>query len=350
MRDVIRQVRSRVASSSRPRPRLRLGFVGAGQHARANLYPCLPYVHADLMAVCARHLESAEKTARAFGARGAYADFREMFAREALDAVLVCVDARQHFGIAAAALDCGLHVFLEKPATQTLEEAQTLRDLERRSGKSVMVGFMKRHAPACGKARAIVNSRGFGRLAAIDLRLCVGAFPGEEEFLREVAIHHFDLIRFLAGDVVATHVERHRGRSGGLTLAVALKCVNGAVGTMRLSSGQSWRTRSERVELMGEGQAVVIENMISLRHYKTVDAPSSGGAFSGPGESFWEPNFTVPTVHNQSLFLNGFGFEIEHFVESLLAARRPQPDLSDFIASLRLVQAASDETVEGAGR
>lgn len=293
------------------------------------------------MAVCARRQESAAAAARSFGAPSAYADYMEMFRRESLDAVFVCVSAREHFKIASAALEQGLHVFVEKPATETLEEAQALRELERRSGRHVMVGLMKRHAPAYRKAREIVASPSFGSLAMIDARFCVGAFPGDEEFVREVGIHHLDLIRYFAGEVAGLQAERHQTTAGALTLAVLLKFTSGAVGTMRLSSGQSWRARNERVELLGSGQSLVIENMVSLHHYRTVDAPAPGGPFAGPGESFWEPNFTVPTAPNQTTYLNGFGFEIEHFVQSLLAGKKPQPDLGDFIQDLRLARALS---------
>lgn len=341
VRQLLKQVRSRVSGGARVEKRLRVGFVGTGQHARTNLYPCLPLVPVDLMAVCARRQESAAAAARTFGAPSAYADYTEMFRRESLDAVFVCVSAREHFKIASAALERGLHVFVEKPATETVEEAQALREIERRSGRHVMVGLMKRHAPAYRKAREIVASRSFGSLAMIDARFCVGAFPGDEEFVREVGIHHLDLIRYFAGEVATLQAERHQTTAGALTLAVLLRFASGAVGTMRLSSGQSWRARNERVELLGRGQSLVIENMISLRHYRTVDAPAPGGPFAGPGESFWEPNFTVPTVPNQTTYLNGFGFEIEHFVQSLLAGKKPQPALGDFIQDLRLARALS---------
>lgn len=340
VRRLLKQVKATV-SGGRGDKRLRVGFVGAGQHARTNLYPCLPHAPVDLMAVCARRPESAAAAARTYGAPMAYSDYREMFSRESLDAVFICVSAREHFKIAAAALERGLHVFLEKPATHTVEEAQSLRELERQSGRHVMVGFMKRHAPVYRKAREIMTSRSFGPLAMIDARFCVGAFPGEEDFLREVALHHLDLIRYFAGEVEALHAERHRAGGDATSLAVVLRFAGGAVGTLRLSSGQSWRTRNERVEILGRGQTLVIENMVSLRHYRTIDAPPPGGPFDGPGEAFWEPNFTVPTLPNQTLHLNGFGFEIEHFAHSLLEGRKPQPGLGEFIQALRLARALS---------
>jgi predicted dehydrogenase len=333
------EMRSQLLRAVHSESRLKVAFVGAGQHARTNLYPCLPHVPVDLMAICARRKASAEAAARAFGAPSAYDDFEAMFDAERLDAVFVCVSASEHARIARAALERGLHVFLEKPATRTLDEAEALREHEKKAGRHVMVGLQKRHAPAYRKARELMSAAPFGPMSAIDARFGVGAFMGEEAFLLEVALHHLDLIRFFGGDVSAIHAERHRARSDAFTLAVVLRFESGAVGTLRLSTEQSWRAHNERVELTGDGQSLVIDNMLSLRHYKTVDAPSPGGPFAGPGEAFWEPNFTVPTLHNQTLYLNGFGYEVEHFVRCIQSLQKPTPDLQEFCQDLRLVEA-----------
>jgi predicted dehydrogenase len=338
MRELLTDFSAQVASRMRAGSRLKIGFVGCGQHARTNLYPVLQFVRADLRAICARRLESAEAAAKAFGAPSAYASFEEMFEKERLDAVVICVSSHEHFRIAASALERGLHVFVEKPATRTLAEAEQLRERQSKSGRHLMVGFQKRHAPAYAKAKEIMESDAFGALSTIDVRFCFGSFPGEEEFLREVAIHHLDLIRFFAGGVEAVHAEKHSARAGGFAFAVTMRFESGAVGTMRLSTEQSWRAHNERVELSGEGESLVVENMVSLRHYKTAAKSSGDGPYSGAGEAFWEPNFTVPTVWNQTQHLNGFGFEIEHFVECLLSGKKPGPGIDDYCRSLQLAE------------
>ncbi len=334
--DAARRLASRVLGRPDER-RLRLAFVGCGEHATTNLYPCLPQLPVELVAVCARRQERAAAAARRFGAAAAYDDFAALFERETLDAVLVSVGAREHFRICAAALERGLHVFVEKPATRTREEALELQELARRAGRHVMVGFQKRHAPAYRRAREISSTPGFGPLAAIDARLSVGPFAGQGEFLREVAIHALDLLRFFAGDVARLGVERHAGpRPDRFTLAIAASFRSGAVGSLLLSTEQSWRAHNERFELSGGGEAVVVDNLVSLRHYRR---PDPAEAFAGPGHGFWEPNFTVPVARNQSLHLNGFAPELEHFVLSVLGGRAPEPGLGEFAAALELVEA-----------
>ena len=68
---------------------LRVGFVGCGEHSKLNLYPCLQYSPVELVAVCAKHKESAEARAKLFGALRSYIDYLEMFDKEIMDAVFI---------------------------------------------------------------------------------------------------------------------------------------------------------------------------------------------------------------------------------------------------------------------
>jgi myo-inositol 2-dehydrogenase/D-chiro-inositol 1-dehydrogenase len=328
-----------VTGAASPR-RLRIGFVGCGEHASANLYPCLPQLPVELVAVCARRRERAEATARRHGAT-AYDDFAAMFDREPLDAAIVCVGAREHFRICAAALERGLPVFVEKPATFDLAEARRLRELAATAGRQVMVGFQKRHAPAYRRAREI--AAGFGTLAAVDGRFCVGPFRGgEAEFLREVAIHHLDLARFFAGDVAALHVERHVAGPDRFTLAIALRFSGGAVGSLLFSSEQSWRTCNERLELTGGGESVVVDNVVSLRHLRAPAATATGDVYGDAGSQAWEPNATVAASWNHTLHVAGFAPELAHFVACVRDGVEPSPGLDDFAAALELCAAINE--------
>src|SRR5204863_887119 len=69
--------------------RLRVGFIGAGGHAFRNVYPAFRYAPVDLVAVADLQADRAAAFARQFGAERSYADYREMLAKETLDAVFI---------------------------------------------------------------------------------------------------------------------------------------------------------------------------------------------------------------------------------------------------------------------
>jgi predicted dehydrogenase len=65
-----------------------------------------------------------------------------------VDAVDIVVPTDHHFPLCEAALRRGKHVFVEKPMTQTLEQARIILDLVKESGVKFQVGHVERFNPA----------------------------------------------------------------------------------------------------------------------------------------------------------------------------------------------------------
>lgn len=65
------------------------------------------------------------------------------------EAVTIVAPTKNHFDIAAQALQAGCHVFIEKPITPTLEAADQLLRLAESEGRLIQVGHIERLNPAC---------------------------------------------------------------------------------------------------------------------------------------------------------------------------------------------------------
>jgi predicted dehydrogenase len=88
--------------------KLRLGFVGANVRshwASQSHFPAL-MAHPDVefTAVCTTRPESAEEARKAFNAKLAFHDFREMVRSPEIDAVAVCVKVPLHYEPTKAAI------------------------------------------------------------------------------------------------------------------------------------------------------------------------------------------------------------------------------------------------------
>ena len=97
--------------------KIRLGMVGAsvryGWSMRAHLPGLLALPEYELTAVCTAHQETAEESAKHYGARLAFHDYREMVGHPDIDLVSISVRAPSHYPIVRAALEAGKHVFCE---------------------------------------------------------------------------------------------------------------------------------------------------------------------------------------------------------------------------------------------
>src|SRR5690606_38478171 len=62
-----------------------------------------------------------------------------------IDAVSICTWNNTHAEIAIYALEAGKHVLVEKPLSMTVEEAEAVEEAQKKSGKTLQVGFVRRH-------------------------------------------------------------------------------------------------------------------------------------------------------------------------------------------------------------
>jgi predicted dehydrogenase len=125
---------------------LRIGVVGGGLVAQAMHLHFLAQMNDrfDLVAVVDPSSTVRDSLARRYGLEFTYADSRELLEGTELDAVVICSPSQTHAEVTLAALDRGLHVFVEKPMCITLEDADRIIEARDRSGKVVQVGYMKR--------------------------------------------------------------------------------------------------------------------------------------------------------------------------------------------------------------
>jgi len=129
---------------------LRVGVVGGGLVAQAMHLHHLA-AKPDRFTIAA--LAEPSRTVReALGARygigGLHADYRGLLDARGVDALVVCSPAGTHAEVVLAALDAGVHVFVEKPMCITLRDADAIVAARDTSGLVVQVGTMKRFDPA----------------------------------------------------------------------------------------------------------------------------------------------------------------------------------------------------------
>jgi myo-inositol 2-dehydrogenase/D-chiro-inositol 1-dehydrogenase len=282
----------------------------------------------------------AQRLSRQFGARRTYTDYCRMMDEMDLDAVLVCGPPELHRDVALAALERGLHVWMEKPPAPTLDDTRAIAAKAAEKGKFVQVGFMMRFAPAYQQLKQIIESAEFGRPTLIEGKYCSWNVPDHRHHLLFYGVHILDLFRFLLGDVTEVHALKCE-REGQFANAISLRFASGAVGLLNFSSQQP--RVQERVEVTGEGTVAIVDNRLTLESHQR------GGNEFGHTTS-WHPDWAIPNLPNNSLYLQGYLGEIRHFAESILEGRPPSPSIEDGVKCLELVDAVeAGDRGEGTG-
>jgi predicted dehydrogenase len=127
-----------------------MGVVGGGLVAQAMHLHYLAHLNDRfaLVAVAEPSEVVREALRRRYGLEAVYADYQDLLDGAKLDAVVVSSPAQTHAEVTLAALERGLHVFVEKPMCITLADADRIVAARDSSGRVVQVGYMKRFDPA----------------------------------------------------------------------------------------------------------------------------------------------------------------------------------------------------------
>lgn len=158
-------------------------------------------------------LERAQALAKAYPGCAASADWRELVAREDVDAVVVATINDSLAAITLAAVQRGKHVLVEKPAARSADELRPVEAAARGAGATVRVGFNHRFHPALLKARELVDAGAVGPLMFVRGRYGHGGRVGYDREWRakpelagggellDQGVHLIDLTRWFLGDV-----------------------------------------------------------------------------------------------------------------------------------------------------
>lgn len=125
---------------------LKIGLIGVGHLGKIHL-KCirLAKAHYDLIGFYDADADMARRVAEEFHLK-AYDSPEALIAD--VEVIDVVTPTPTHYQVVKLALEGGCHVFVEKPLTETLEEAKELIELSRKTGKLVQVGHVERFNPA----------------------------------------------------------------------------------------------------------------------------------------------------------------------------------------------------------
>ncbi len=168
-------------------------MIGTGYLGRFHAQKYASEPACALVAVADTRAEAREALARELNTRGV-ADHRELLGQ--VDAVSIVTTTPAHHSIARDFLEAGAHVLVEKPITETPEQAKDLIALAARKGLILQVGHLERFNPAIVAAE--------GRLERARFIECQRLAPFKERgtdvnVVLDLMIHDIDIVQSIVG-------------------------------------------------------------------------------------------------------------------------------------------------------
>ncbi len=289
--------------------KIRLGIIGANAHrgwaSRAHLPAAAASPDVELTAVCTTRQESAEESARKFGARLAFHDYREMLAHRDIDAVAVVLRVPAHYEPTMAAIEAGKHVYTEWPLGQTTAQAVAMAQAARTKGVRNMVGLQARADPAILYLKQLIAEGYVGEVLSCHVNLVrdgVLERTSDRTWQRDVTLgantltiatgHTIDAMRFVLGEVknvaavtgtqakdwFETDTKRMVAVTSPDTIAVSARLASGALASLHVAS-VPYAGSGYRMEIYGaEGTLVALsDDSPQLKHVR-LEGASKGNA------------------------------------------------------------------------
>ena len=283
---------------------LRVGVLGAGPIAQAaHFESCNKARNAELYAICDVAEDLLTRMAATHAPRRTFRDYAAMLADPELEAVIVATSDAFHVEASIAALNAGKHVLCEKPMAMSVEDAERLAAVARKSGRVFHVGHMKRYDGGIEAAKDFID-REIGQLLALKAWYCDSTHRYtmtdavqplmvksaaarkpttdpkadlQQYMMLAHGSHLVDMARFLIGDITgveARYLERFgarcwfidvafaNGTLGHLDLTVAVRMdwhegfqVYGENGSVLAKTFNPWYFKSSEVDIFREATA-----------------------------------------------------------------------------------------------
>jgi predicted dehydrogenase len=163
-----------------PGDRVTLGHIGVGNQGGFLFGNFQKVANAQSVAVADCHADRREKRAKECGGK-AYADFRELLARDDIDAVVVATPDHWHVPIAIMAAKAGKDCYVEKPLGLSIAQGLACRKAFADAGRVFQYGTQQRSQDHCRLACELVRLGKVGEIKSLEVLAPNGGTGGSTE-------------------------------------------------------------------------------------------------------------------------------------------------------------------------
>ena len=259
---------------------LKIGILGAGRIGKVHAASITQHIdNAEVIAVADPNIGEAIHLTQKLKIPFNTDDVAKVFRNDDIDAIVICSPTDTHTEYIKMAAEKGKHIFCEKPIDMEISKIMEVNRIVEKAGIQMMVGFNRRFDPNFAKIKSLVSE---GKIGDPHILKITSRDPGPPpmEYIQssgglflDMAIHDFDMARFITGDEVTevysrgtVLVDPEIGALGDIDTAITvLQFRNGAIGVID-NSRKAVYGYDQRLEIFGSGGMAKIDNNLPENH------------------------------------------------------------------------------------
>ncbi|HSP86561.1 MAG TPA: Gfo/Idh/MocA family oxidoreductase [Ignavibacteriaceae bacterium] len=312
--------------------KLKVGVIGTGHLGKLHVKMFKAIENCECVGVFDTNLIQSETAASEYKVKY-FATEEELL--NAVDAVSIAVTTSAHYEVANRCLEKGKHIFLEKPITSTIEEAEKIVKLSNKKKLNLQVGHIERFNSALVSLEKYISNPVFietDRLSQFNPR------GTDVAVVLDLMIHDIDVIlSFIKSDIKKIDANGVAVVSDNVDIANArIQFTNGAVANVTASRISQKKMRKMRIFQKDTYIALdFVTGASEVYHLLPVDENvSSGISFGeiGVGDKKKRLVYEQPQVKE----INALQYELQLFVNSVLQKTKPLISGEDGLRALKV--------------
>lgn len=323
--------------------KLKVGVIGVGHLGKLHTKMFKSIENCELIGVYDTNSEIANTVAQEFQIN-VFNSIDDLLKNT--DAVSIAATTSAHYQLAKIAFEFNNHVFIEKPITATIEEAEELVKISNEKKLNLQVGHIERFNPGLLALEHFINDPKFiqsDRLAQFNPR------GTDVAVVLDLMIHDIDIIlSFIKSPVKNIEANGVEVVSDHIDIANArIQFENGAVANVTASRISQKKMRKMRIFQKDTYLSLdFVTGVSEVYHLLPVDSPVSNGSISFGEIGIGDRKKRLVYEQPESKEVNALQYELQLFVNSVLNNTKPLVSGEDGLRALKVAEAIIEKINE----
>ncbi len=180
---------------------LNLGVIGYGYWGPNIVRNFSAAKDCSLISVCDKNAAALKKAQKLHPGLKVTTDYNDIVSSKKIDAVAIITPVSTHYELARKSLENGKHIFVEKPFTAAVTQAEELIELAEKNKLTIMVDHTFLFTGAVKKIKELVDNGSLGELFYYDsMRVNLGLFQHDVNVIWDLAPHDLSIMDYLISE------------------------------------------------------------------------------------------------------------------------------------------------------